>query len=119
MLLPNSVPLSFLAFAKVPKLHTFSAKNVLAHLLILYLSKEHYESLTNKYAKLMMLGKTLLCYFFSIFMNFILSTLYRIYPAIRHVFFSPRMTSNFNLMKFCYNTKFTLPKQSQRSRSVL
>ena len=22
-------------------------------------------------------------------------------------------------MKFCYNTKFTLPKQSQRSRSIL
>ena len=32
-----------------------------------------------------------------------------------------RMTSN-NLMspiKFCYNTNFTLPKQSQRSRSIL
>ena len=70
MILPNSVPLSFLASAKMPKLHAFFSKNVLAHLLILYLSKEHYESLTNKYAELMMLGKTLLCYFFIYFYEF-------------------------------------------------
>ena len=32
-----------------------------------------------------------------------------------------RMTSNNKIspMKFCYNTSFTLPKQSQRSRSIL
>ena len=45
---------------------------------------------------------------------------YRIYPAIRRVFCPSRVTSN-NLtspMKFCNNTNFTLPKQSQRSRSI-
>ena len=32
-----------------------------------------------------------------------------------------RMTSNikFSRMKFCYNTSFALPKQPQRSRSIL
>ena len=32
-----------------------------------------------------------------------------------------RMTTNNNMspMKFCYNTSFTLPKQSQRSKSIL
>ena len=46
---------------------------------------------------------------------------YRIYPAIRRGFCSSRMTSNnyISPMKFCNNTNFTLPKQSQRSRSVL
>ena len=46
---------------------------------------------------------------------------YRIYLAIRRGFCPSRMTSN-NLispMKFCYNNNFTLPKQSQRSRSIL
>ena len=46
---------------------------------------------------------------------------YRIYLAIRRGFCPSRMTSN-NLispMKFCSITNFILPKQSQRSRSVL
>ena len=46
---------------------------------------------------------------------------YRIYPAIRQGFCPSRMTSNnyISPMKFCNNTNFTLPKQSQRSRSIL
>ena len=46
---------------------------------------------------------------------------YHIYPAIRRGFCPSRMTSNNEIspMKFCYNTNFTLPKQSQRSRSIL
>ena len=49
------------------------------------------------------------------------TTEYRIYPAIRQGFCPSRMTSNneISLNKFCYNTNFTLPKQSQRSRSIL
>ena len=51
----------------------------------------------------------------------ILRLVYRTYPAIRQGFCRSRMTSNYKTspMKFCYNTNFTLPKQSQRSRSVL
>ena len=52
---------------------------------------------------------------------FFLLFMYRIYLAIRRGFCPSRMTSN-NLnspMKFCNNTNFTLPKHSQRSRSVL
>ena len=39
---------------------------------------------------------------------------YRIYPDIRQGFCPYRMTSNkyISPMKFCYKTKFTLPKQS-------
>ena len=46
---------------------------------------------------------------------------YRIYPAIRRGFCPSRMTSNNKIspMKFCYNTNFNLPKQSQRARSIL
>ena len=46
---------------------------------------------------------------------------YRIYPAIRQGFCPSRMTSNnlVSAMKFCYNTNIPLPKQSQRSRSIL
>ena len=46
---------------------------------------------------------------------------HRIYSAIRRGFHLSRMTTNnlISSMKFCYNTSFTLPKQSQRSRSVL
>ena len=45
---------------------------------------------------------------------------HHIYPAIRRGFCPSRMTSNnlISLMKFCYNTNFTLPKQSKRSRSI-
>ena len=47
--------------------------------------------------------------------------IYRIYPAIRRGFPFSRMTTNNKISpkKFCYNTSFTLPKQSKRSRSVL
>ena len=45
---------------------------------------------------------------------------YCTYLAIRRGFCPSRMTSNNEIspMKFWYNTNFTLPKQSQRSRSV-
>ena len=47
--------------------------------------------------------------------------LYRTYLAIRQGFPLSRMSTNnqISLMQFCCNTSFTLPKQSQRSRSVL
>ena len=41
-----------------------------------------------------------------------------IYSAIRQGFPLSRMTK-ISLVKFCYNMSFTLPKQSQRSRSIL
>ena len=46
---------------------------------------------------------------------------YRIYPAISWSFPLSRMTTNnkSSPMEFCYNTIFTLPKRSQRSRSIL
>ena len=46
---------------------------------------------------------------------------YCIHLAIRQDFSLSRMSSNNQIssMKFCYNMHFTLPKQSQRSRSVL
>ena len=46
---------------------------------------------------------------------------YRIYLAIRRGFPLSRMSTNHQLsrMQFCCNTSFTLPKQSQRSRSIL
>ena len=51
----------------------------------------------------------------------VISFEYRIYLAIRQDFCVSRMTTN-NLispMKFCCYTSFTLPKQFQRSRSIL
>ena len=48
-------------------------------------------------------------------------SIYRIYPTIRWGVCPSRMTSN-NLigpMKCCCNTNFTLPRQSQGSKSVL
>ena len=61
---------------------------------------------------------------FYLFMSEILllvTLVYRIYPAIRRGFCAPKITSIklISPMKFCNNTNFTLPKQSQRSRSVL
>ena len=46
---------------------------------------------------------------------------YRIHSAIRHGFPLSRMSINNQIspMQFCCNTSFTLPKQSQRSSSVL
>ena len=48
-------------------------------------------------------------------------SVYHIYLAIRRGVYSSRMTSNNKIspMEFCYNTNFTLPKQSQGSRSIL
>ena len=48
--------------------------------------------------------------------------MYCISLAIRQGYFSlPTMTTNnyISPMKFCYDTSFNLPKQSQRSRSIL
>ena len=47
--------------------------------------------------------------------------MYRIYSAIRWSFPLSKLTTNniISPLKFCYSTSFTLPKQSQRSRSVL
>ena len=44
-----------------------------------------------------------------------------IYLAIRQGFSPSRMTANNEIspIKFCYNTRFTLPKPSQSSRSIL
>ena len=51
----------------------------------------------------------------------VLFVVYHIYSVIRRGFpWSKMNTSNWiNPMKFHYNTKFTLPKQFQRSRSIL
>ena len=46
---------------------------------------------------------------------------YRFYSAIRRGFPRSRMSTDNQIrpMQFCCNTRFTLPKQPQRSRSIL
>ena len=44
---------------------------------------------------------------------------YRIYSAFTQVFPSRKQITKSVLCKFCYETSFALPKQSQRSRSIL
>ena len=46
---------------------------------------------------------------------------YHIYLAIKRAFPLFKMATNnlFSPMNFCYQTSFTLPKQSQKSRSIL
>ena len=48
-------------------------------------------------------------------------SIYRIYSALRRGFPRSRMSTNYQIspVQFCCNTRFTLPKQPQRSRSVL
>ena len=67
------------------------------------------------------LAHVLLCWFCRVAAHKIkLKETICLYEAIRQNFPLSRMTTNnrISLMKFCYNTNFTLPKLSQRSRTI-